>query len=77
MALSNNPPSDLFAKHLHGALNATLEEAAEPMIKEAVAKFEQQLRAKLGSLLIATLQQNLRIYERENTLVIELRQAKE
>jgi hypothetical protein len=65
------------AELLRRRLNAELEELAEPLIQEAVAKLEQRLRRSLGAMLIGMLDQTVNVYRDERQLVITLNQPRQ
>lgn len=47
-----------FCRHLKEVMNEELIAAAEPVIAEAIAKVEVELRKRLGTMLIAMIDQN-------------------
>lgn len=84
MASIDFAPSDLLIRHLTMGLNRALEEVAEAHIQAQLARFdeeraklEQKLRERTGAMLIGLIEQNVSMYQREEKLIIELKQVRQ
>ncbi len=61
-----------FSRHLLEGLNEELKKAAEPILQQAMADMEKEMRKRLAANLIAFLQNNYRIEYAHNELVIRV-----
>lgn len=64
--------SEVFFEHLRLQLNEQMMKAAEPLIAEALAKIELEVRTKLAACLIGLVEQRTMFYEQEDHLVIHI-----
>ncbi len=58
MALASIIDHNALNEHIFRDLNKQMLEAAEPIVKEAVAKFETEFRAQLAHKVLSTIQSN-------------------
>ena len=63
---------DTFEAALAGAVRAALEEAAEPVIEEAVRQFEGKARQRIGSLCLGLIQSDYRLERMGTDIVIRV-----
>lgn len=75
MATTITPNVPNAIKALQEQLNADMLAQAEPLIKEALAKIEKEMRARLAQRLIANIQQDMDVRTMGHTITITLRQA--
>jgi len=64
---------EAFLTSLRRSMQRELTEALEPAIKEAIAKIEKDMRERLGSLVIRTLDMNYSVVQDSRELRITVR----
>lgn len=75
MATTITPNQPNMLKALQEQINADMLAQAEPLIQEALAKIEKEMRARLAQRLIANIQRDMDIRTAGHTITITLRQA--
>lgn len=73
MAIPLTPPDELFIHSLRNSMQAELTKALEPMIENALAEIEKDMRKKLGAMVISLLEKGYSVMQDRQELRITVR----
>lgn len=76
MALSTIINPESLLAHLRATLTKEMQEAAEPLVREAAEKIERAMRQRLAEMVVAMVRTDVDVFNDGRNLMIRIQQEK-